>query len=252
MRIGIIGLGAIGSFLAEKIGAEKGMEIAFVFDTDAGRVAEFDRGLVLDSIENFKEKNADLVVECASHSAVKEYAEKILRETDLVVMSSSAFADKELYAGVRKICSQSGNKLYIPSGAVIGIDGIRAVQGELEKVELTTVKSPAGFGRTDTERKVIFEGNAGDACKQFPRNINIAATLALNGIGFEKTKVKIISDPAAERNQHTVIAEGSFGRFEIKVEAAPSKNPGTSSLAGMGAFEAVKSIQRGGCMERHF
>ena len=135
--------------------------------------------------------------------------------------------------------------MYVAPGAIIGIDGITTVQDTLENVELVTTKNPKSLERDDTSKTIVFEGTAREACPQCPRNINVAATLALNGIGFDRTKVKIISDPDAQSNTHEITATGEFGKFTIKVEAASSSNLRTSNLATISAFETIKKIQRG-------
>ncbi len=245
MRVGIIGIGTIGSYLVQRIAEDKSLALGFVFDTDKEKVKGFPAKNVVNSIEEACNRNIDLVVECASHRAVIEYAPKILRKCDLLVLSVSALAFKETETAIREACKKSGRHLFVPSGAIIGIDGISAVRHLLKSVELVSRKPPKGFGRSDKDEKVLFEGSAREACRLFPKNVNISATLALNGIGFDKTKVKIISDPKARSNVHKVEAEGSFGKFHIVVESRPSKNPATSSTAAISAFDTIKKIQLG-------
>lgn len=243
MRVGIIGMGIIGKYVAEKILEDPTLEISFVFDKKEipGKFAKYE----IRRFEDFDKTETDLVVEAAGHEAVKEYAVQILEKTNLMIMSVGALADAELEEQVKIASKRNGTKLYVAPGAIIGIDGISAVQEQLESVEIVTRKSPKSLGRDDTSETLVFEGNAREACPQFPKNVNVAATLALNGMGFDQTKVKIISDPNAKANMHTITAKGSFGKFLIQVEAAPSSNPGTSGLATTSAFDMIKKIQRG-------
>jgi len=238
MKIGLIGQGAIGSYLKEKIEEDSSLELVGIFDVDETKKT-------VGSVEELLGKKPDLVVEAAGFEAVKDFAEKVLLQTNFLIMSVSALAEKEVEEKIEKLCTKHGTKLFAPSGAIIGLDGILAVKEQLESVEIETRKNPRGFGREDSEETVLFEGNAREACKKYPKNVNVSATLSLNGIGFDKTKVKIVSDPKTQANTHTIIATGAFGKFTIKVEAAPSKNPKTSSLASASAFQKIKEIQNG-------
>ena len=237
-KIGIIGLGTIGSYLKERIESSDKFELAFILDVDKTKAT-------VSSLDKTNLSKIDLVVECASAEAVKEYAAKVLEKTDLMILSSSALAEKNLEEKISVARKKFGTKLFIPSGAIIGLDGIVAVKEQLESVELVTRKNPKGFGRNDKKETVLFEGNARKAAMLYPKNVNVAATLALNGIGFEKTKAKIISDPKCTANTHTVTAKGKFGAFHIKVAALPSKNPKTSGIAALSAWRKINEILLG-------
>lgn len=170
-------------------------------------------------------------------------------------MSVGALADGELLA----LLQSSKGRIYIPTGAIAGIDAIRAVRHLLDAVTLTTTKAPkalagAPFFETSgikldaiEDRTVIYEGSAADAVRKFPANVNVAAVLSLAGIGFEKTRVRIVADPAFTTNQHEITATGSFGTFQFTVNNVPSPgNPKTSYLAVLSAIECLRSICNGG------
>ncbi|MCD6522631.1 MAG: aspartate dehydrogenase [Candidatus Diapherotrites archaeon] len=242
MRIGIIGCGAIGSYLANRVADDKELELAFVYDTNKEHMKRWS-DVALSSIEMFSTTQPDIVVECAGIEAVKQYAKDIVKEADMIVMSVAALSDNQLLKEIEEICVEHGTHIYIPSGAIVGIDGLLSARETIESVTLITRKPPSHFGRQDAEETVIFEGNAGEACRQYPRNINIAATVSLAGIGFDKTIVKIISDPHVNKNNHTLIVCGAFGRFEINVENVPTpENPKTSYLASLSAFQTIKEL----------
>jgi aspartate dehydrogenase len=243
MKISLIGLGAIGSFVAEKIKADKTLDLVAIFDSDENKLLKFNKKIAFSSFEKFMKVKAELVVEAASAEAVKKLAPQILKKNDLLIMSVAAMADAGFEKKINAIAKKHGTRLFIPSGAIIGIDGIMAVKDLLEEVEIETRKPPRGFGRDDLKETVLFEGSARQGVPLFPQNVNVAATLSLAGIGFDRTKLRIVSDPAAKANQHTIKAKGSFGEFFIQVKAAPSKNPKTSSLAAMSAFAKIKEIQ---------
>ena len=163
-------------------------------------------------------------------------------------MSVGALGDPFFLSELLDIASKNGSHIYVPTGAIAGIDAIRSVKHLLDSVVLTTTKNPialAGapfFNLTKinlygiTEKTVIYEGNAADAVKKFPANINVAAILSLAGIGIERTKVKIIADPYTDVNQHEITANGKFGEMTVIVRNKPSpNNPKTSFLAVLSA-----------------
>ena len=146
--------------------------------------------------------------------------------------------------------------IHLPSGALAGLDGIKgAASGGLRSVTLTTRKHPSSFRgsphvlrrriRLDRIRKsrVLFEGSAAKAVAAFPQNVNVAATLALAGIGPARTRVRVVADPEVRENIHELEAVGSFGRLRVRVENRPSReNPKTSQLAVLSAVAALGRI----------
>jgi aspartate dehydrogenase len=159
-------------------------------------------------------------------------------------------------AGLRRLARETGGHLYIPSGAIGGLDALKAIPStSIHEVRLTTTKNPANFkGCSYTEEKgidldaiteptVIFDGNAGDAVKAFPRNINVSAILSYAGIGRENTHVVIVADPAMEVNRHEVFIKSDHGEVRVEVNNVPFEiNPRTSRLAAFSILAAVKSL----------
>jgi aspartate dehydrogenase len=201
-------------------------------------------------------KDVDIIVEAASQDAVNSFGKKIVEAgKSLMIMSVGALGDPSLLSEMLDIAYQNGSHIYVPTGAIAGIDAIRSVKHLLDSVVLTTTKNPialAGapfFNLTKinvygiTEKTVIYEGNAADAVKKFPANINVAAIISLAGIGIERTKVRIIADPYTDINQHEITATGKFGEMTIIVRNKPSpNNPKTSFLAVLSAIECLRSI----------
>jgi aspartate dehydrogenase len=202
-------------------------------------------------------RSVDFVIESASQSAVRFIVPQALEAgRDVMVLSVGALADEELRNKIFRLAKQNHCKLYFPSGAVVGIDGINSASAaEISSVTLTTRKPPSGFAGApyvvsvgiDLEKikkeTVLFEGPASDAVKAFPANVNVAATISLGGIGFERTKVKVVADPALSRNVHEITVEGEFGKFFTRVENLPSpENPKTSYLAALSAISTLKKI----------
>ncbi|HOK90882.1 MAG TPA: aspartate dehydrogenase [Candidatus Hydrogenedentes bacterium] len=195
---------------------------------------------------------ADLLVEAASGDAVGPVLEAALKwRVDCLIMSLGGLMTRgELLEEAR----QEGIRVWLPSGAVCGLDGVRAAkEAGLDSVTLTTRKPPRGLAGAPwvvqqgidlnalTEAKVIFEGNALEAVRAFPANVNVAAALSLAGIGPEKTRVRVIADPAATENSHEIEAKGPFGALRAVTRNRPSpSNPKTSYLASLSAIHELR------------
>jgi len=242
MKIGLVGFGSIGSYLAKNLGKD----IIWVVDADLGAETRMrNAGLGCPFYAKIPEKcgGADLVVEAASQQAVPSVLE-CLQHCDLMAMSVGAFADEKLLERMAGAATKYGRKIYLPSGAIGGLDAVSAVAAGARSVVLETRKPPASLGRSDTARTVIFDGSAREACKLYPKNVNVAATLSLAGIGFEKTRVRIVSDPAEKNNTHKITVESGAGRMEFVFENLPSKeNPKTSALAALSALRRIRKIK---------
>lgn len=262
-NVGLVGCGTIGSQLAMAVDSGKVANASLVslFDVvenNAQGLKSKMRGKpsAYSDFDRFISSDIDIVVEAASQEAVRKFGKMILRAgKDLMVMSVGALADRAFLLELLQAASENGSRIYVPTGAIAGIDAVRTVRHLLESVTLTTTKSPkalagAPFFETSkikldkiTERTVIYEGAASDAVKAFPANVNVAAVLSLAGIGADKTKVRIVADPVATTNQHEIVATGSFGEIRIAVSNVPSPgNPKTSFLAVLSAIECLRSI----------
>lgn len=195
----------------------------------------------------------DLVLECASQQAVAQYAESVLnRGWHLAVISTGALADSEL----EQRLMNAGGRLTLLAGAVAGIDGLAAAkEGGLERVTYQSRKSPTSWRGSYAEQlidlnqvseaQVFFEGSAREAARLFPANANVAATVALGGIGMDATRVQLMVDPATKRNTHTLHVEGLFGEFHLELSGLPlASNPKTSTLAALSAVRACRELAR--------
>ena len=196
----------------------------------------------------------DIVVEAASQDAVRDAGLSILQnKKDLMIMSVGALLDESIYDILSDACEHFKKTIYLPSGAIAGLDGIKSVKDELESVTITTTKHPRSlkgakfFENSEINLNeinsptVIFEGTAKEAVLLFPANINVAALLSLTGIGSEKTGVKIIADPNTDKNTHHIEAEGKFGKMTFTIENYPDENnPKTSRLAILSAIQTLR------------
>ncbi len=265
-KVAVIGYGSIGK---EIIASAKRQEIP-----NAKIVAVFDKqSQVVNSVDNqnsdvhlfsdFDEfynsqiySNLDVIIECASKDAVKEYGKKIIEsKKDLIVLSVGAFSDKKYLVELQDLSNLNNTKILIPTGAIAGLDSIRSVKKYLDSLSITTTKHPkslAGapfFKRSKIKlddinsETVLFEGNAFTAIELFPANVNVAVATALAGIGLEKTRVSIKADPLISVNKHEIVAKGSFGEIHIIVQNIPSpSNPKTSYLASLSAIECLRGL----------
>ncbi len=261
-NIAILGCGAIGSQIALAIDSGKiEGKLTQIYDQDkenAKRLVEKlkNKPVIVENFHLLSTGPVDIVVEAASQQAVKDVALSVLQNRkDLMIMSVGALLDESIFEVLSDACKEFKKTIYLPSGAIAGLDAIKSVKNELESISITTTKHPrslrgAKFFETSSikienisQKTTIFEGTASEAVELFPANINVAALLSLCGIGSEKTKVKIVADPATEKNTHEIEASGSFGSMKISVANIPDKtNPKTSRLAMLSAIEKLKVI----------
>ena len=259
LSVGIIGLGAIGSRLVEIISKDfsKDLRIDFLCDLKKERVEEIRRRYApraRGASWPLLVQKSDLIIEAASQKIVLPIVEKSLRANkQVLVLSVGGLIVSD---GLSRLVEKTKGKLWIPSGALAGVDGLLAArQGEIREVTLTTRKPLRGLEGAPylKEKKIelsaikeptlIFEGNALEAIQAFPQNVNVAATLSLAGIGPKKTKVRVFTSPTYQLNQHEVEIEGSFGKIRTEMRNLPSRmNPKTSELAILSAVATIRKI----------
>lgn len=179
---------------------------------------------------------------------VQRYAEVILKsEKDLLIISVGAFADYNFVKSIEKVCEQYQRKVYLPTGAIGGLDAVRAAMSlnELEHLSITTRKpAHALTNKPVTSETVIYEGTAKDAIDFFPKNMNVSIILSLVGKGINNTFVKLIADPNVDKNIHIIKAKGSFGSLEFKIEnEAMPGNIKTSYLTCLSVLSRIKVAQ---------
>ncbi|MCM3692569.1 aspartate dehydrogenase [Neobacillus niacini] len=252
MNIGLIGGGNIGRFLLQSINTNKllvNSKIVGIYTRNPKSAqqlaAEFNTE-VFNDIQSLLQSNIDLVIEAATVEVVKEYAGQVLSSgKDLILSSVGALSDLNFIQSLEEICKKNGKKIYLPSGAIGGLDVLKAAKsnGELYSVSIITRKPPQALPGAPLDiEQVLFEGSARDAIELFPKNINVSIILSLAGLGPDKTRVKIISDPGIKKNSHSIEASGSFGRLSIKVENDPMpNNPKTSYLAALSVLSTLKN-----------
>lgn len=194
----------------------------------------------------------DVVVEMAGHTAIREHVlPAVKRGIRVVIASVGALTDDALRAELTEAQKEGGNQIELIPGAIGAIDALAAAKiGGLSQVSYFGRKAPIAWKGTAaesivnldqlTEPFVFFEGTARQAAQQFPKNANVAATVALAGIGLDHTKVQLIADPVHTENEHRLVVEGVFGQFELRMQNAPlPTNPKTSAQT---AYSLVRSI----------
>lgn len=247
MNVGIVGCGAIGSDVAKAASAMDDVEEVWLFDIDEDAIATLKglpKSIVAGSGEALVDA-VDVVVEAANRGVVKDLVPRALEQGKrAILLTIGALADDVLRERLTSLAREHGGKIHLPSGAVMGVDGVRAAaEAGLKSVTLVTTKPQKGLDQTVDKWTMLFNGPAREAVKQFPKNVNVAATLSLAGMGFDETWVQVAVDPLATLNSHKVILEGEFGRARIEVENLPSPtNPRTSHLAALSTIALLRRL----------
>ncbi len=260
LKIGIVGCGAIGSSLAKAIVSDFSAkaELLSLFDIDIEKAynlsANFNKKLAALNLEELINK-VDLVIEATRAGTAFDTVKKVISlSKDIMVMSVGGIIKH--YKELKVLTEEKGAHIFIPSGAICGIDGLKAAAcGKINRVVLTTKKPPKAFLgapyilkkkiRLDNIVKdtVIFEGDASQAIKAFPQNINVAATLSIAGIGPEATMVRIVASPTIERNMHEIEIDSAAGKIiSVSENVIHPDNPKTSYLAVLSALATLKQI----------
>ena len=247
INLGIIGCGNIGTEIALFADSQPGFRLDCLCDTDtvkSHQLAAQLRNNHPDFVEIAELVNrCNLLVEAANKNVVKEILENLdlCRANKQVLFLSSG----GLFENVQLMDSLSRHELSVPSGAIAGIDALRAVAGHIEELQLTTTKPMSSLPPVKQEASdssvTLFDGAIKEAIELFPQNINVAATIFL-ATRFNGLKIKIVADREATQNQHEIYCRGSFGEIRTTTINKPSKNPKTSYLAILSAIGCLKQL----------
>ncbi len=245
LRIGLLGCGNIAGIIASH--SPEVVEIVACHDIDTPRMAAFAqqvRAAACADIDTLLGCDAPLLVEAASVQAVRDHLPAALAAgKDVVVLSVGALSDPGFLARAREQASRAQRRIYVPSGAVFGLDNIKVARiAGLENLLLRTTKPPRALGLPDDSgRQLVFSGTASEAVRRFPKNINVAAALGL-AAGREPC-VELWADPEITTNRHEIEARGSFGSVSIRTDNLPSPdNPATSYLAALSVLTLLKDL----------
>lgn len=261
-RVGVIGFGAIAGRLVEELSRLPAVaEIAAVLVRPA-RVEETASQLspsvaVVSAVHELEPLGLDLVVECAGQQSVVELGAKVLTTvSDLAVIATGALVDDAFRETLLGAARDAGRRVIVPAGAIAGIDGLNALRlGGLDHVRYISTKPPRAWLGSPAEDvhdlarlfrpTIIFEGPAREAARLYPKNANLAATVALAGIGLDRTEVVLIADPAATGNTGRIEADGRHGRLRVEMAGpAAAGNAKTSSITSYSILHAIENLDR--------
>lgn len=256
--VAIAGLGAIGLELARRLDAGVGgLRLVAASARDAAgaeaRLAGFRAPPELVPLEALAER-AEVVVECAPAAVFERVAVPAIESGRILVPASVGALLPRMHLVER--ARRTGARILVPTGALLGLDAIRAVaEGPVESVTIETRKPPRGLEGAPylaekgldigavTEPTLVFKGNALEAARGFPANVNVAAALALAGIGPERTTVEIWAVPGLARNTHTIRVEADAARLVMSVEGVPSEsNPRTGKLTPLSILALLRGL----------
>jgi aspartate dehydrogenase len=251
VRIALVGLGAIGQEVLRRLAAgavQVQVTGALVAHPERSRAcAAFSR------VEQLLDSAPDLVVECARQHVLREVGAPVLAAgRSMLVASVGALADERTYEALMSAAQRGGAQILVPAGALAGIDalaaarhvGLASVRYTRRAPPSTWVKSGAldeAAARRIDAAHALFEGNAREAAQRYPKNANVAATIALAGVGFERTRVTLLADPAAAANVHVLEAEGGFGRFSTELCSTSIAGSTSSAIVAGSLVRAILS-----------
>ncbi len=258
LQVGILGTGSIGRRLATALDhGRSGAVLAGIADQDHSAAEKFAATLThavqVLSVDELV-RQSDLVVEAAGQAALPELVPKALASgKDLLVLSAGGLLghDEWFRQAQERHC-----RIYVPSGAIAGLDGLKAARlGRLDSVTLTSRKPIAALRGAKyvaerdidldslTEDRIVFEGSPEEACKNFPATSNVAASLRLAVGADVEISVRVVATPGGKQNVHCIDAAGEFGKLHIVIENVPSaSNPRTSALAAISALATLDGI----------
>lgn len=263
MRIGLIGGGAIaGLFLEEaRHGAiSEAQVVALMGRSEQSRAKTLAREFGITFVTRRDELIAsrpEVVIEAASHAAVRDHVEALLSSgIAVIVLSAGALVDDRLRERLERAAAQHRALLYVPSGGIGGLDALKAAcAAGVDEVTIAVTKPPAAWKNIpyverlgiDLDRLdaavTLFDGTAREGVPHFPANVNIAAALSLAGIGFDRTRLAVVADPALEFNTHLIRIRGPTGSIDLRFENRPMPaNPKTAMLACFSALAAIKQF----------
>lgn len=257
MRVAIAGLGAIGKAVARRLKAGiPGVTLAAVAARDSDRARDWLATLGADvPVAPFAglPRLADVVVECAPSALLGDIGFHTLSAGKrLIVLSVGALLS---HPELEALAGAHGGEILVPTGALIGLDAVRAAaEGTIHSVRMVTRKPPNGLAGAPylrdrgidlsnlPEPLRVFSGSAREAAAGFPSNLNVAAALAMAGIGPDRTEVDIWADPAATRNSHRIEVESDAARFSMSIENIPSENPRTGRITAQSVIALLRKM----------
>ncbi|RVT92943.1 aspartate dehydrogenase [Sphingomonas crocodyli] len=256
-KIGIAGFGTIGKAVGKWVLAQPDLELVGVVGGDRAKVeqslADLGADVPIMSADALA-LQADIVVETAPTAAFRDIVVPALTAGACVVTVSAAALIENM--DVVDIARAHGGRIIMATGALLGLDAVRAAaQGTIHSVTMVTRKPPKSLiGAPEvvrqgvdlsalTEPLMLFDGSAREGARGFPANVNVAASLALAGIGPDQTRLQIWADPALERNTHRILVDADSASFELRIQNIPTiEKPGTGRITALSVIAAVEGL----------
>jgi predicted dinucleotide-utilizing enzyme len=243
-RIGILGFGFIGQHFYERLlrGREPGLAVAFVWNRSVAKLTSVPLGLVQRDLGDIAARQADLVVELAHPSVTYRHGPSILRHADYMITSVTALADEALRRELVETAQTHGRRLFVPHGALVGMDGLWEQRERWAEVSITFRKHPKSLDFSESgidpagivKETVVYDGPARGIAKLFPRNVNTMVTCALVTVGLDACRARLIADPSLDHASSHVVAIGKDGsRIETLNEQPATGVSGQDMLGAM-------------------
>ncbi len=243
-RIGLAGFGFIGRFIYDRLADSKEIKVAAVWNRNPAKIVGVEPDIICPRLEDLGARDLDLVVEAAHPQVVRELWPHLTSGADLMIASMTTLADQDFRRRMQVEAQQRKIKVFLPHGAVLGLDGLRDGRDLLESVSITTTKHPRNLGLTQStseEPQVMFDGPTQEACRLFPRNVNVHAVIALAGIGFEATRSKIVADPSIDKMRHRIEVRGRGLSWNLEVESF-SAGQVTGSYTPESLYQSIRGV----------
>jgi aspartate dehydrogenase len=247
-RVGLIGYGLIGQAVREMIESnDNGMEVVFINDADTSRLTNLG-DLGLEDLGDFDSRSADLIVEMAHPDVTRKWGTKILEKTNYMFISVTALADRDLELSIEATTAKHSTRAFVPHGGVVGMDALLENRDIWQSVDVVMKKSPknvdcaaAGVDPDSiTEETVLYDGPTRGICPMFPRNVNTHAAIAYAGIGFDRTRSRLIVDPSW--SDATVAIHAKAPGVDLKVERVEEITGVTGASTPASIYNTVQMI----------
>jgi len=257
IRVAVAGLGTIGRVLARRLNEGiPGLTLACAAAHDRAKAQAWldAQGIECPLVElEALPRHADLAIECAPAAVIERICRPMLEAGKAVmVLSCGALLERPDLIG---LAEEKGGQIIVPTGALLGLDAVTAAaEGQISSVRMTTRKPPGGLAGAPylvahgisveglNAPKLVFSGSAREAAAGFPANVNVAAALALAGIGPDRTSIEIWADPTIERNCHQITVDADSARFTLAIENIPSENPKTGRITALSVLAALRKL----------
>lgn len=256
LTIALVGHGSIAGYVVEHMLATEGIVVSGLVcrEISLAKAHDFAAGrFPVVTAVNLLEFKPDLLVDCAGHTGLLAHAPLALENgIEVISISTGALSDPQVAETLEKAAEAGNSRIRFLSGAVGGIDAlVSASADQIDEVVYTGRKPPKGWMGSAAEEKCDlstltapfehFSGSAREAAKLYPKNANVAATIALASLGLDRVNVRLIADPNVEQNIHEIDAKGVFGTLNLTVKGNPlPSNPKSSALAAMSVVGELK------------